>query len=140
MSTLAGIRAGLAAVLDTIPGLEVHDRYPDTPSCPAAFVIRAGIEGDNRRSVSGRAMESAWTVRVLAGSVEHVETSGVVLDGFVEPIAATGIQSVLRADPTLGGACEHAHVTDVSGDIVSEHAGVAYLAADLTVAVLASFT
>ncbi len=123
MSTLSAHRAAIVAALVSVPGIGiVHDRerhadsnaefgdlYVYTPpagSTPAdphirGWWLRRSATAEHSPNTVRHVNVHTWTVRGYL-AFRDADATELVLDGLVEQFRA-----VVRADPTLGGVCQH---------------------------------
>lgn len=122
--TVATIRAGIAAALDTIAGLRVSAYVVDQVNPPHAMVMRREFTYDTVQQTG--TYDGVFVVRVFASRTAE-KAAQVFLDGLVDP---TGVKAAVEADPTLGGAVSDCWVRSVA-EIVSVTVGdIDYLAID----------
>ena len=130
---VATIRTGLADTIGSIAGLRVYSTVPDAPSVPCAVIYPDSIQ-------YGRTLDGTGNVRmviqVLAAAINS-QAGQDALDGYCADSGATSIFATIESDPTLGGACQNAQVTEmrsygVTGD------STRYYSAELVVDILAT--
>lgn len=130
---IGDIRTALAAVLAGVPGLRAYDHLPGQVEPPAALVRPETI--DYEITTDG-AIDLTLVVVVLVAGV-HERTSQAALDAYLDHHGESSIVAAVAADPTLGDVVDAARVTGLRSWGQMDYAGVAYLAAELTVAVMA---
>lgn len=136
MSSLADLRAGLAAALSTIVSL--NGIYTDEPGQvePPAAVVRLGSPAVTYgTSLAGGSHDYVFTVLLLVGNASTVGQEA--LDGYLDVTGADSVYAAVDADPDLGGAADSAAVTTVQNAGLVTWAGAEYLGAELLVTVLA---
>jgi hypothetical protein len=132
VATIAQIRDGIKARLDTIPGLRAHATMPDVLTAPAAVVYRRSTTFDSSMDGDSDDLTCAVTVMVEYTGERIAQTA---LDTYLGRSGANSIRAALAGDPTLGGVVDFAEVVSAERDRIVEWAGVKYLAADLVVQV-----
>lgn len=135
--SVAELRAGLAANLDALDGLQVPagGYVLAQPTTPSVEIVPAPVEYDK----AGSRGTDQWTfyVRVLVGTPSDVGGQKK-LDKFMEPTGATSVKAALESDTTLGGAALDLWVGKCSGYRVYQREGApAVLGAEWTVTVYA---
>lgn len=112
MADPALLRAGLAANLATIDGLQENAYLLTNPTPPAAEIEPAPIEYDLAMQ---RGLDKwQFIVRVFVGMTSDVGAQKR-LDTFMQSDGDTSIKAALESDPTLGGAADDLIVTKCSG-------------------------
>lgn len=135
MTTISGLRDGLATNLATISGLRTLARIPEVVNPPVAVVSPPTIEFDKSM---GRGLDSyEFTIVVF---VERIDSRSAesLLNGYAAPSGATSIKAAIESNRTLGGACSDLRVIsmrEVGPAIVGD---TTYLTATFTVAVFAN--
>lgn len=112
MATLKDIRAGLAANLEAIQGLQVSAYALSNPTAPCVEIVPADIEYDG---AFGRGHDS-WTVtvRVFVGMASDVGAQKR-LDLHLASSGADSVKAAVESDATLGGAVDDCRVTTATG-------------------------
>lgn len=133
-ATVTGIRTGLASTLGSIKGLRTAAYIPEDPKPPIAVVMAPNISYDLSFA---RGMDSySFTVMVIVGRVSD-RTAQATLDAFCNPVGAFSVKAAIHSDPTLGGACQNARVTEMTNYGSISIGDVEYLSAEFTVQVYA---
>lgn len=133
-ATVTGIRTGLASTLGSIKGLRTAAYIPEDPKPPIAVVMAPNISYDLSFQ---RGMDSySFTVMVIVGRVSD-RTAQATLDAFCNPVGAFSVKAAIHSDPTLGGACQNARVTEMTNYGSVAIGDVEYLSAEFTVQVYA---
>jgi hypothetical protein len=133
-ATVTGIRTGLASTLGTIRGLRTAAVVPEDPKPPIAVVMAPNISYD---SAFGRGMDSySFTVLVVVGRVSD-RTAQSTIDAYCSGVGTYSIKAAINSDPTLGGACQSARVTEMSNYGSLSIGDTEYLSAEFTVQVYA---
>lgn len=133
-ATVTGIRTGLASTLGSIKGLRTAAYIPEDPKPPIAVVMAPNISYDLSFA---RGMDSySFTVMVIVGRVSD-RTAQATLDAFCNPVGAFSVKAAIHSDPTLGGACQNARVTEMTNYGSVAIGDVEYLSAEFTVQVYA---
>lgn len=109
MTTLAALRAGLAANLATIDGLRVSAYVPDLVEPPMAVVSAPSIQYDT--SFKRGSDEYTFTIAVYV-SRQIVKSAQKQLDAFADP---TAVKAAIESDRQLGGAAFDCRVVAMSG-------------------------
>lgn len=138
MTTLADIRAGLAAALDVIPGLMVSELVPVQVHPPCVFVASWEVEYD--QSMVRGSDRYRVVLRLIVGS-QVSEAAQQRLDELCAPSGEDSIKRAIEADMTLGGRVEFARVVRIGpAPQMFEHGSAQYLGADIDVEVMARGT
>lgn len=136
MTTLAAIRAGLAANLANVPGAQVSAYVLANPTLPTIWV-RPATEPVNYHQAMGNGLDE-WMMLVQA----YVGTPSDIgaqkqLDEFLASSGATSVKAAIESDKTLGGAASDLMVTNCSGYLeYSRPDGTTALGAEWNVRVL----
>lgn len=130
---IADIRSGLETTLGSIAGLRVYATVPDAPAVPCAVIYPDQIQ-------YGRTFDGTANIRmVVQVMVAAVNSQGGqdMLDGYLADSGASSIFTTIENDPTLGGRCLNAHVTEMrSYGVVGD--STRYYSAELVVDILAT--
>jgi hypothetical protein len=112
MPELAEIRAGIAANLAALKGIQVSAYMLHSPTPPSVHVFPAEVEYDQAMQ---RGLDK-WTLTVQAfvGLVSDVGAQKL-LDKYLAPSGAQSVKAVIEADRTLGGAVHDLRVTRSGG-------------------------
>lgn len=117
MPSFAEIREGIAANLDTIPGLQASAYVLGNATPPAAEVepgwgSESAISYDKafQRGLDGY----AFTVRVLVGNAHDIGAQKR-LDKMIAPSGSSSVKAAVEANPTLSGAIDDLRVTECGG-------------------------
>lgn len=110
MTTLAQVRDGLEARLNTITGLRVHDHVPGDITPPAAIILPPLIL-DYREDLGLGAMRATFPVMLLVSST--LARQQLDLYELIERSGPRSIFAVIEADRTLGGLNVDAHAVNV---------------------------
>lgn len=133
-ATISGIRTGLASTIGTIKGLRTAAVIPDDPKPPIAVVLAPTISYD---TAFGRGMDTyTFPVMLIVGRVSE-RTAQNQLDSFCSPTGAFSVKAAIHSNPTLGGACQSARVTEMTNYGSVTIGDVEYLSAEFTVQVYA---
>lgn len=137
MGKMADLRGALAASLVTLPGVQENAYVLGNPTPPCAEVEPAPIEYDLAMQ---RGLDKwRFIVRVFVGGSTDIGAQRK-LDEFIDPTGSMSVKTLIEADPTLGGACDNAHVITCSGykTYSSNRSGITYLGAEWTVQIYVS--
>ncbi len=106
-ATVAEIRAGLAANLAAITGVQISAYMLDRPEPPTIQIIGPATTYD---LALGRGLDE-WMIVVqgMVGAIADIG-SAVVLDRWVESSGATSVKAAIEADKTLGGKVQDVRV------------------------------
>jgi len=127
MATNEAIREGIAARLETIPGLQVYPRPPGSIVVPAAVVRRRSTNYD---ATFDGAVNTGWGVTVFV-SFANTDVATEELDEYLSPTGASSI--AVAVDGTLGGVVDYARVASAEGDRVLNYAGTDYLSVEFVI-------
>ena len=130
MTTVAALRAGLAANLSTIRGLDVSAYVPDNIVPPMAVVNAPTITYDT--SFKRGSDEYTFTVDVYV-SRQVIKVAQRALDAYVDPSA---VKAAIESDRTLGGAAFDCRVTSMNSYRAEEVGETPLLAASFEVMVV----
>jgi len=133
-ATFSGLRTALAAQLATIRGLRTAATVPDNPAPPVAVIVPVNVEYDTS---FGRGTDTyTFSVLLIVGRMSE-RTAQTTLDAYINPTGATSIKAAINADPTLGGACQSARVTNMVnyGSLIV--GDTEYLSADFQITIYA---
>lgn len=106
---LSDLRDGLVSALGGISGLRVYGTVPDSPQVPCAVVVPDSVQ-------YGQTLDGSANVRMIV----HLMTASInasagqkELDGYLADAGSTSIYQTIETNPTLGGKCQNARVTEV---------------------------
>lgn len=134
MSTISGLREGLADRLATINGLRTLDYVPDQINPPVAVVIPSSISYD---TVFVRAAdEYRFDVVVIVARADE-RSAQVALDAYCASSGSGSVKAAIEDDDTLGGAAQTTRVTDLTSYQVLAVGETQYLAATFSVSIIA---
>ena len=103
MATLTQIRAGLAARLATISGLNTHYVWPSTVTPPAAIILPRS--GQYNLTIGGN--DTLWSFDItIVVKLGQFEAGQDALDAYLDSSGASSVAAAIRADPTLGGVAD----------------------------------
>lgn len=132
MSDVNAIATGLANRIGTT-GLRPFANAPGAVSPPAVVVIL------NRPAITyGVTMDGEVNMNFLAIVLLSAanDTSGQVgLNAVISPSGSQSVLAAVQVDPTLGGTCEFAVVTQVATYGIVNYAGQDYIGASFVVEV-----
>jgi hypothetical protein len=133
-ATVTGIRNGLATQLGSIRGLRTAAVVPEDPKPPIAVVMAPTISYD---TAFGRGLDSySFQVMVIVGRVSD-RTAQQQIDAFCSGSGSSSVKNAIASDPTLGGACQSARVTEMNNYGSLTIGDTDYLSAEFTVQVYA---
>jgi len=133
-ATFSGLRTALAAQLATIRGLRTAATVPDNPAPPVAVIVPVNVEYDTS---FGRGTDTyTFSVLLIVGRMSE-RAAQTTLDAYINPTGATSIKAAINTDPTLGGACQSARVTNMVnyGSLIV--GDTEYLSADFQITIYA---
>lgn len=112
MATLAEIRAGLAANLGSITGLQVSAYVLSNPTPPCVEIVPAEVQYDQALA---RGMDTVtMTVRVFVGQASD-KGAQQRLDLYLAPDGSGSVKAAIESDPTLVRTVADLHVTSATG-------------------------
>ena len=129
-TTIAALRAGLAANLQTISGLRVSAYVPDLIEPPMAVVSAPSIQYDT--AFQRGTDEYTFTIDVYVGR-QVVKNAQVLLDAYVDP---TAVKAAVESDRTLGGAAFDCRVVSMNSYRAEDVGETPLLAASFEVMVV----
>ncbi len=103
MATVAQVRDGIQAALETNSGLRSYDVGTGAERMPCAVVFPRGVDRATVGARAGAAYTMRFVVEVwvpLSPSLRHAQD---ILDAYCDPRAATSIEAAIESDVTLGG-------------------------------------
>ena len=133
-ATFSGLRTALATQLATIRSLRTAATVPDNPAPPVAVIVPVNVEYDTS---FGRGTDTyTFSVLLIVGRMSE-RAAQTTLDAYINPTGATSIKAAINADPTLGGACQSARVTNMVnyGSLIV--GDTEYLSADFQITIYA---
>lgn len=133
MTTIEGIRAGLATNLEAISGLRTATEIPDNPNPPQAIIMLERREYDS--AFAQGTSEYTFRITVLATRASE-RRAQAKLDTYTSN-GPQSVKSAIESDRTLGGEVFDARVTEMSNYGTVSLGEVLYLAADFAVTVYA---
>jgi hypothetical protein len=134
VSTISGIRTGLATRLATITGLRTSSYIPDQINPPVAVVMPSKITFD--RAMHRGLDEYEFTVMVLVGRADE-RVAQTLLDDYCNPTGTSSIKTAVEGDRTLGGVVSDLRVTEMRGISPVLVGDTTYLTAEFVVSVFA---
>lgn len=130
------IRAGLAANISAMTGVQVSPYVLASPTPPFVYIDSGEIDYDE---AMGGGLDMLEFVLVAGVQFSTDQGSQITLDAFRDPL--TGIKHLVESDPTLAGACDTCRVTKASKPQVKTRDGSpAVLVCEFTVEVYAPRT
>jgi len=116
VSSLAGIRAGLADALDAIPDLQVSAYMLAAPTPPCVHVFPGGPAGEiDYHATMGAGLEEwPFTVQLFV-ALTLDQGAQVNLDRYLESTGSYSVRAALEADLTLGGVVDNLFVRECTG-------------------------
>ena len=128
--TLATIRTGLKTRLETISGLRVFERPPDSINqLPTAFILP--LSG-NYNYAMNTGIEYNFEITVLVSRAADVADAQTNIDPYIDRSGTKSIYAAVDGDPTLGGACSNCRVTDFRDYGGLAYGGIEYLGVKLS--------
>lgn len=129
-TTIAALRAGLAANLQTVKGLRVSAYVPDLIEPPMAVVSAPSIQYDT--AFKRGSDQYTFTVDVYVAR-QVVKSAQKALDALVDP---TAIKAAIESDRQLGGAAFDCRVTSMNSYRAEDVGETPLLAASFEVMVV----
>jgi hypothetical protein len=121
MTTLAQIRDGIEARLETIVGLRVYDYMPGDQNYPAA-VIYPPVHTDYRDDLGYGSYPATFIVMLFVPAT--VDRQQLDLYDFLDRTGTSSIFAAIEADRTLGGLSVDARVVSAADPLdLGEMAG-----------------
>jgi hypothetical protein len=134
MTTLAQVRDGLFARLDTIDGLRVYKHVPENAHYPAALIFPPTVI-DYRNDLDLRSFTVRMIVMLLVPAT--VDRQQLDLYAFIDRSGPASIFAAVAADSTLGGLNVSARVVAASDPLdLGEMAGANVYQRAVTVEVI----
>jgi hypothetical protein len=135
-TSLAELRQGLGAALESIEGLAVHETIGGTYNPPFAVVLVREIP--SYRETFGRSGNIAlpFTVMCFVARVDD-QVAQTNLDEYVDWVGDLSVPQHLESDQTLGGVSESVYVDSFRLLGAEEVASYGYLGGEFTVTVRA---
>jgi hypothetical protein len=112
VADLADIRAGLAANLEALPGVQVSAYALSNPTPPCVEIVPSEIQYD--RALQRGHDEIVVTVRVFVGLASDIGAQKR-LDEHLAASGASSVKAAIEADATLAGAVDDARVRSATG-------------------------
>lgn len=133
-ASVTSLRAGLAARLATITGLEAHAVFQGQVTAPAAVV---DVELINFDASGARMSDDFLFVVTLMVGAQVTPQAQANLDAYLAGSGAASVKAAIEGDCTLGGAAQLTRVVGVRKYGLLEYAGVDYCGAEFVVEVMA---
>lgn len=134
--TVAELREGLRARLDTIPNVQASAYMIANPSPPALEVVPDEIDYDLTMGRGGDTWR--FIVRCYASAASDIGGQKR-LDTLLAPAGASSVKAAVEADATLGGKAEDTRVVSATGYRIFQRAGgPELLGCEWTVEIIAS--
>ena len=122
--TLATIRTGIQTRLQTISGLRVFDRPPDSVNdYPCALILPKGGEYDTE---FGAGTKYTFEITILVSRAADVDRAQTKIDPYIDRSGAKSVYAAVDGDVTLGGAAETCRVTGFKDYGGFEYGGILY--------------
>lgn len=133
---LRAVMAGVAARLETIPGLRVASYTPDQINPPAALISVPEVT-DYTAAMRGATVLLDVTVAVLV-SAANDRAGQLALADYADPAGPSSVAAAIWADRTLGGVVNDCHVTTFRSYGLTEVGQVAMYGGEFVIRVIAS--
>lgn len=134
MASFTAVRAGLAARLATISGLNPYAVAKGQINEPAA-VVEPGSPPIVYNETASRGVDTINLVIVLLVSRNIDELAQAKLDAYLAGSGASSIIAAVDGDPTLGGVADWVNISQVSSYGEVEWGGYKYFGARIPVEV-----
>ena len=131
MADLNTISTALAAQLASSTGLRAYSTAPGQIVPPVVVVIPGRPAIQYGVTMDGETTLNLSAVVLLSAANDNA--GQVALNGYISSSGPQSIAAAVQDDPTLGGACEFALVTQVATYGLVEYAGQQYIGATFTV-------
>lgn len=136
MTTLAAIRAGLAANLASVRGVQVSAYVLANPTLPVIWVRPATEPVQYHKAMGNGHDEWMMVVQAYVGTASDLGAQKK-LDELLASSGATSVKAAIESDKTLAGAAADLMVTSCSGYLeYSRPDGTTALGAEWNVRVL----
>lgn len=131
--SLADIRAGLGAGLETIAGIRVYEEIPDSPAIPCAVIDLSGVDYDLdfQRGMS----TYDFTVHLIVVRTTERRAQRK-LDLFIDS-GSNSVKTAIESDGTLGGSAFDVRVTALRDIGPTTIGDITYMSAKFAVTVIA---
>lgn len=134
MTTLTGIKQGLANNLASITGLRTSSVIPEQVNPPVAIIALNSIDYD---TTFRRGLDTyTFTVTVIVGRAD-ARTGQNTLDAYAAPTGTYSVKSAIELDRSLGGVANDTRATGLSNYGNLTIGELNYLAAEWSVTVIA---
>lgn len=133
MANVKLIRAGLATRIGTATGLRSHATAPGQVNPPAVVIIPSRPAILYAQTMAADFETTVNLIAVVLLSAANDTSGQQNLDDYVSSSGTASVFAAVQADPSLGGTCEFAGVTQVSTYGIIEYAGQQYLGASFLV-------
>lgn len=114
MAALTDIRAGIAANLSTLPGLQTSPHALANPTPPCAQVA-ADDPLINYDETMQRGIDTYRLLVELFVALVTDKGAQIKLDEYLDSAGASSIKAAIESDRSLGGAAMDLHVTHIDG-------------------------
>lgn len=123
MADLEAVRDAIAAVADTIPGLQGIAHVPGQITPPAAVPLLEEVDFDT--TMSRGSDDYTWVLMVFASKGDLIAGQNLLMQ-YASGSGTKSVKAAFEADPTLGGLVFDACVTEVRPPGDTELGAVTY--------------
>jgi hypothetical protein len=134
MADLEEVRDAIAALVDTIPGLQGVPRMPGQITPPTAIPMLESVDFDS--AMDRGSDDYTWVLMVFTS--HSSETGQDLLMQYASGSGTKSVKAVFEADPTLGGLVFDANVTEVRPPGDYEMGAITYYAIPFVIQVSAA--
>lgn len=134
MADLEEVRDAIAALVDTIPGLQGLANVPGQITPPAALVLLESVDFDS--SMDRGSDDYTWIVMIMTS--HSSDTGQDLLMQYASGSGAKSVKAKFEADPTLGGLVFDANVSEVRPPGDYEMGAITYYAIQFVIQVSAA--
>lgn len=131
MATIRQIIDAIKTQLDTIDGLKVYKRVPDTVDSPAAVIRYAGTNYDS--TMARGSDDQTYVVQILTSKAS--DRGQDLLYDYCEGSGSRSIKVAIEADSTLGDRVMSAFVTETGEPGTAEPGGVEFYSVEIFIQV-----
>lgn len=135
MADLEAIRDAIAAVADTIPGLQGIPTVPGQITPPAAVPLLESVDFDS--TLSRGSDDYTWVLMVFASKGDLVGGQNLLMQ-YASGSGGKSVKAAFEADHTLGGLVFDAAVTEIRPPGDTELGAVTYYGIPFVVQVSAA--
>ena len=118
--SLTTIRQGIQTRLETISGLRVYDRPPDSINeLPCAFILP--LSGGYHATMRAASIQYEFEVTLLVSRASDMADAQTKIDPYINPTGSKSILYAIEGDATLGSTVDTCWVANFR-----DYGGLAY--------------